>query len=355
MNTKHIVHIIPTLGYGGAERFVVDLAGNADRQLFQHSIIVLFDHTPLAVDLPDDVCVRVVQKKGRLSFGLFRSLKKALKEMKPDVIHTHLSGGDIWGRMVGYRLGIPVVTTEHNMNVDEGFLKRTIKRCLKNKTALYTVPSQAVATWMQQMYGISSDTVRVIIHGVRLSRFVDIPFSTYAEPMKLLLIGRLTKQKGHEIALRALAMQRHADWLLSIVGDGPEKERIETLISTLGLSERVEVLPATEDVAFHYAEADVVLVPSHWEGLGIVVIEAMASGRLVIASETGGIPELIIHQQNGLLFANGDVDMLSNILSRLFSDDIDVETLTHQARAFAISHCAIDRMVREYEAVYNSV
>jgi hypothetical protein len=101
MNDKnlHIVHIIPWLGFGGAERSVVDLV-NHSNPLIRYTIILFFDHKPFAALITSsNVQIKVVQKRGKLSLGLLFALKKLLKQLQPDVVHTHLFGGDVWGRL----------------------------------------------------------------------------------------------------------------------------------------------------------------------------------------------------------------------------------------------------------------
>ena len=205
---KHIVHIIPTLNFGGAERFVVNMCNGGTADMYKHSVIILKQEQPMAQELIH-ADVHVVQKRGKLSLHLVRDIQKKLEELQPDLVHTHLFGADVWVRLAARRVGVPVVTTEHNVNVGEGMIKHALKRLLACTSVAYTAPSRAIATYIEKEYGVSETTV--IPYGIDISAFLKTnPLKLAAsEPIKLLIIGRLVEQKGHAVALRALAEMKN--------------------------------------------------------------------------------------------------------------------------------------------------
>ncbi len=351
----HIVHIIPALRFGGAERLVIDLINHSDPARFRYTIITFFDDNLLLAQITrSDVPVIVVPKKGKLSPRLFFDLARTFLELKPDIVHTHLFGADVWGAVTAWWLGIPVVTTEHNMNLDEGSVKEWIKRKLHNLSTSYVACSQAVAQYMKQTYG-TTKPITVIQNGIQLDRFTGLTAISFGATVRLLILGRLTEQKGHEIAIRALSLLRNYSWKLTIVGDGPELTKIKNQITNSNLSERVSILPALADVPSIIGDADILLVPSKWEGLGVTALEAMAAGRTVIASRTGGLAEVIEDQKTGYLVIPNDVSALSQKLQWCFEHPSECKQTGDAAREFSREHFGIERMVKEYENVYEKI
>ena len=352
---KKIVHIIPTLRFGGAERFVVDLIKGGDHENFKYSIVLFFDDQPLAKELESlDADIKVVEKKGKIDLGLVGRLKEVLAEMEPDIVHTHLFGADVWGRLAAKKLGLPVVTTEHNVNKDEGFVKHLVKRVLKDKTDAYTACSKEVKEYMGKAYGIKKD-VLVTYFGVDIHGFASVSPIQDNEGVNLLMLGRLVEQKGHEIAIRALSGLKEYNWHLYIVGEGEREGKLKKLVKELDIGNRVDFSPPTNDVVGVLQNNEVVLMPSLWEGLGIVALEAMAAGRLVITSNVGGLLEIVKHKENGLLFDVGDVDLSRKQIKDVFENKEEYYTLGEKARDFVEKGFSREKMIKQYSDLYKKL
>lgn len=350
----HILHIIPTLKFGGAERFVVDLSNNLDTERFEVSILVLSDDTPLASELHDDISVYTIQKKGKISVHLIRDIKKLLQHIQSDIVHTHLFGGDCWGRIAAHQLNIPVITNEHNI-VDEGPHRTIVKKILQRYTDRYIAPSEAVAVFMRDHFSITQP-IDIIPHGIDVLRFAQVAHDAESVLTRFLILGRLTEQKGQDIALHAFAQIDADDWRLSIVGDGPLHDRYVTLIDELDLTDKVELLPPAIDTPHIFAQHDVVLMPSRWEALGIVGKEAMAAHKKVIASRTGGIPEYITDGVTGVLVDNfTEVRAWQHAITACLSNPKDIESMGKNAQRYAQQFFSIEQMTRSYEAVYEQL
>jgi len=347
-NKTKIIHIIPTLNFGGAERFVVDLVNNSEK--FDYSILVFKNEIPLAKEiLKSDVKAHILEKKNL--FGFVKDLKNKLKELQPDIVHTHLFGGDVYGRLAAHKLNIPVVTTEHNFNTGEGLVKNKIKKHFRNYSDKYIACSEGVKKYMQEVYKIKKD-IQVIRYGIDLERFKNIKPLRVNKKINFLLLGRLVEQKGYDIALKILAKLKEYDWELTIVGEGDQERVLKSLVEKLDIKNRVTFLPPTHDVPGIFDNVDVMLMPSRWEGLGIVIMEAMVAGRLVIGSRVGGIPELIKHGENGLLVEPGNVEAWIGQLSEVFEDEEKYYALGEKAKAYAKNNFGIEQMVKSYEDIY---
>ncbi len=349
----HITHIIPTLSFGGAERTVVDII-NASSDDFSFSVIVFFPSFELQSQITKkNVPVQVVQKTGQISLHLIGDIQTALKTLQTDVVHTHLFGGDVWGRIAAHELGLPVVTTEHNINKAEGEIKAFVKRCLNSYTQKYVACSDSVATYMKQTYKIRKP-IQVIRPGIALDRFISAKPRSFFSPLRLVIVGRLEQQKGHEIALRALARIPASEWRLTIVGNGSLESSLKNLCVSLDIGNNVTFQAGTPQVQKVFAEHDVVLIPSKWEGLGMVALEAMASGNMVIASNVGGLPEVVQHKKTGLL-VNAMPKDFTKAIQECIKNPVQMKFMAENAKAYATEHCGVQTMARAYENIYRSV
>ncbi len=355
MKQIHVVHIIPRLGFGGAERFVVSLAKHISSKYIRQSVITLWDDRPLARELPSTVACSVFPLDHIGYLSRRKKLAQMLRGMGADVVHTHLFSADLWGRLAAKSVDIPVVTTEHNINLQESWLWGRIKRVMKNYSRVYTAPSHAVREYMKIAYGIAPEHTRVIMHGIELAHFAKIPPASFASPYKLLMIGRVVEQKGHARALEALQKITDIPCMLTIVGEGEKKEQLMQYAKELGLGDRVMWKPATENAAAAYADADIVLAPSRWEGLGIVILEALASGRLVIASRVGGIPEIISDRENGVLVEAEDSRQLAQAIREYISNPILAKKIAVQGKRWVEKRGSVETMSKAYEDIYRKI
>src|SRR3989338_2310563 len=354
MKPLHVVHIIPTLRYGGAERFVVDLINASDPEHVRYSLIVFEADGPLEKQIdPEKRHVVVVQKKGQGSLSLFGEIEKVLKDLQADLVHTHLFGGDLWGRVAANRLGIPVVTTEHNINYGESFVKRQIKRILKNCSVLYTAPSHAITRFMKDAYGIRETAVTPF--GTNLKRFASIPDVKIAGPLRLVIIGRLSKQKEHITVLRALRLLRDLPLHLEIVGDGEKKEEVERYVSRHNLGDRVEISPATFDVASVFARNHVVVVPSLWEGFGLVAREALASGRILLTSDVGGLIEGVERDVDALFASGNDTEEFAQKIRWIYEHRAEAEKIAAHGRQTAHNNFGFEKTAEKYLELYKEL
>ena len=346
----HIVHIIPTLTFGGAERTLVNLINNSSFD-FEHSIILFFDDQPLSDQINKNIEIRILNKKGKLSLGMVGDIKKYLKELKPDIVHTHL-GGDFWGRIAAKKLNIPVISTEHNVNFDEGNIKRIVRKLMKNYSDRYVAVSKEVSKYVKSIYKIKNK-ITVIPCGVETDIFKNLPEPNF-QNNNVVILGRLVPQKGYIVALEALSKIKD-NWNLKIVGNGELKDELILKSKELGLENKIYFLPAVKDVAGILKDSDVLLAPSLWEGLGIVAMEGMAAGRLVIASECGGLKELIQDKKTGLFFKTSDVDDLTEKINWYFENKKECLKIANQGKVYALENFGIKKQVQEYEKLYKEI
>jgi L-malate glycosyltransferase len=170
----------------------------------------------------------------------------------------------------------------------------------------------------------------------------------------LLFAGRLVQQKGVDTLLLALARLGRTDYSCLIAGDGPERGKLENLCSSLGLQEQVLFLGERSDMNKLLRSVDFLIVPSRYEGMPLIVLEAMAAGCAILASRVDGIAENLCHESSAWLVAPDDVNELSKGLN-LLMDDADLRHhLAKQARQDVESFSA-ERVARQIIRLYDEV
>jgi L-malate glycosyltransferase len=215
--------------------------------------------------------------------------------------------------------------------------KRVVRRVLDRLTALRISGIAAVSGFVrarnQARFGLPPERLEVISHGVALSRFRPVTLPAGRERLRVLAVAHLIPEKGISVLIRALARLQRSDLELEIAGEGPEAAALERLVAQLGLTERVRFLGLRNDVQDLLARADLFVHPATWgEAFGFTITEAMAAGVPVIATRAGGIPEIVVDGESGLLVAPGSVEELALALARLASDEPMRDRLGQAAR-----------------------
>ena len=298
-----------------------------------------------------------------------RAVSRAVADFAPDVVHVHwwFPGGlALWPR---WSRRPPLVLTSHG-------------------TDLFLVDRVPAARMLAGPVFRSADEVTVISTplvaraealGVRSSRLTVIPMpidpgvAAVAEndgrrappaggPGLLLFVGRLVERKGASYAVRALTelVEAGRDVRMAIVGDGPERDTLAELARVLGVSDRVDLIGAVppSEVGRWYERASVFVMPAvtDWkgeqEGFGMVIVEAMSHGVPVVASRSGGIPDIIRDGENGLLVAERDIGGLAATIGRVLDDPELAGRLSRGARDDIRSRFAPARIARGFDAVY---
>jgi len=349
-----IVHVIPTLDLGGAERLLLDIVKRADKDFFSLTVIC-FKRGGIWEDeiVKSGAKLIILNKKSKFDFSNLLKLRQAIIEESPDIVHTHL-GGDIYGRLAAGLAGFKVISTEHNLNKDESFVTTILKRLTAGYASLVIAVSKAVAHDAMIRYGIKLNKIKVIHNGIDLLRFEQVDtFKT--EVVKIGAVGRLVKQKGFAILIEALGLMENKNFDCTIVGAGYLKDELQQKITSLGLDNKIHLVGLRNDIPEFLKTLDIFVLPSLWEGLGIAALEAGASGLSVIASKVDGLPEIIDDQVNGLLFKAGDANDLKDKINYLLENKELARTFGKHLAKKVNEQFDVVNMVRQYELVYKSL
>jgi glycosyltransferase involved in cell wall biosynthesis len=342
-----VLHVITSLVFGGAERLVVSAATLLPAARFESVICCLAMRGPLAAKA-ERAGVRVE------SLGVFPGLRhplaflrlyRLIRRLRPDVVHTHLQAANLYGRFAAWLAGVPViVATEHNLYASKAGRYVRVERLLARRTTMLVAVSDQVRRFLSEQLQLPVSSIRVIRNGVGeptashegpaalRSRLGILP-----DDVVLATVASLTAKKGHEFLIRAVAILRDRGVGCSLVlaGEGPERPRLESLAAALQLSTRVHFLGAIDGPADVLAIADLFVLPSVVEGLPLALLEAMMAAKPVIATSVGGVPEVVVSDQNGILVPPRSADALACAIERLVASPEMRDALGRSARVTA--------------------
>jgi glycosyltransferase involved in cell wall biosynthesis len=256
-------------------------------------------------------------------------------------LHCHFgNAGSSTGMLAARLAGIPFSITCHGSELNEPEKFRLAQKAREAK-ALVCVSKFGRARLMhltEPELWPRFHVVRCGVEGIEESALPE-----REGPLRIACVARLSPEKGHLVLLDAVSRlrARGLSLRLSLIGEGPARSLIETRIQSLGIQAVVELTGALEPrrVAEHYRAADLVVLASFSEGVPVVLMEAMAHGRPVVATRVGGVQELVIHERTGLTVAPGDADELAQAI-RIIADD--------PARARDMAAAAVELVAREF-------
>jgi glycogen synthase len=351
---------------GGLETLVRQLASALRSR--DHHVAIVTSHgreSSSGDDVVDGVPVRRVDAhdvvETRDAAGILRvelEILRFARAFAPDVVHSHDAGPVLWmyTRVARRDRRLLVVTLHNVMTRKFGSVLPVLAKMLRQADWVTGV-SQAVADDVLEYEPSVAPRMSVIANGI-----APPVFHTSAVPdgpPRLLCMGRLDHQKGFDLAIAAIAQVRqpYPDARLVIAGDGPERNRLIALASALAVDDSVDFLGSVgrEHVAELLRECTAVVMPSRFEGLPLVALEAAWAGRPVVAAESPGLTDAVVPGETALMVPTEDADALAKCIAGLLGDHERAGELGRKARGLAESRYSLDRCVDEYERLYHHV
>lgn len=348
-----IVQIIPTFGVGGAETMCEGLCRQLQQDGHAVSAVSLSGDRTMISDRLEQAGVPLyfLDKALGSGFQCVGQLKKLLQELRPQVIHTHLHALK-YAALASH--DVPIVHTVHNQAAQEAvFLDQQIGKYLFRRGKAQPVAlTREVRQSIVELYGLPEAKIPIITNGIDLSRCGEKSDYALHYPVELLHVGRFFPQKNHGVLVQAAAIlkKRGCNVRIHCCGDGPLMEDIRGQVQAAGLSGQIIFEGVCDDILDRMAQADIFLLPSKWEGMPMTVIEAMGTGLPVVASQVGGVPDMVTDGESGLLIPP-TAEALAQAIERLVKDEALRERLGTQARQEA-RRFSIEAMAQGYEALY---
>lgn len=358
-----VLQLIPTLDRAGAEKQMVLLSTGLPRDRFQVEAAALTRSGPLEADLKAaGVPVASINKRFKADPLALRRLTRFIRDGKFDVVQTWLFAANAYGRVAAKRAGVPVIVA-NEMAVDlwKGRTERAVDRRLATVSDRLVGNSRAVVDFYRKL-GVPEDRLEMIHSGIaidgaepvadRAGVRAELGFPDDA-PL-ILFAGRLAAQKRVGDLLRALDLVQivQPDMRAAIVGEGPLRAELERTARDYDLTERTRFLGHRDDVPRLMAAADIVILPSEYEGLPNVVMEAMSLRKPVVATAAPGTTELVIDGETGVLVPVGDIPALARAARDLIRDPDRARELGEAGRRRIETEFRADAMIARFAELY---
>jgi glycosyltransferase involved in cell wall biosynthesis len=390
MEKIKVIHIITRLDKGGSAENTLLAAAGLDKNIYDIVLIKgISGESAMAQEEAEAVEKSLKEAEGigvsiltvpglvrRISLfndiGTFFTLIKIMRYERPHIVHTHTSKAGILGRWAAYFCKVPVIIHTPHGHVFWGYFGRLKTSCyvlLEKITALIT--DKIIMLTEQEkkdhlLFRVAPEEKFSVIHsGISLDKFLNPPVDSSAMKKELgipdcdLVVGsagRLTPVKGHkyliEAAVKVLDARSNATFVF--LGDGELADELKNMASGLGLKGKIKFLGWRPDVAEVMSVFDVFVLPSLNEGMGRVIVEAMALGKPIVGSDVGGIPDLVIEGKNGYLIPPGDVPGLSAAVIKLLDDSEKRRIMGENGEKMASVYSA-DEMVLKIDRLYRSM
>ena len=304
----------------------------------------------------------------------FRELSRLMRAFKPDVVHSHTAKGGFVGRSAALTMRPrPVIVHTYHGHVLEGYFGRT-------KTAAYRGLERAAGRFSDRLIGVSQATVgdlvrlgvaprerfRVVRLGLDLDCFTSLDpvpdpqarraLNIGGDEMLFSFVGRIVPIKRLDLLLEALALARGNGYRvqLAVAGDGEARHVLEQMARDLGIAESVHFLGYRRDLATIAAASDAVILSSDNEGTPVSLIEAGAAARPGIATNVGGVPD-VVTDRTGILVPPNDVAALAAGIERLAGDPDLRANMGKQARDHAIGRFSAERLIDDIDSLYREL
>lgn len=365
-----ILHLSAPTALAGAERVMLNYLHNYNASNVSVHVVSLLNFQRLDNPFTDAISSLEIpfDKIPIGNTSLFKQISQIiniLKLNKINILHTHGYRADVTGFVAARIAGIPIVSTVHGWTpismklrsyeaLDRFFLKRFEKVICVSKP-LFTQLLQQVTKTGCLVYVPNAVAVPDLSTTPReLARK-----KLGCKPSELIVLsaGRLSKEKGIDILLEAFANLSSSDkvFKLIIAGDGPLRSELQNLANNLGIHERVNFAGYVNDVSTYYAAADVFVMSSHTEGSPMALMEAMSWGLPVVATEVGGIPDIVQDGHNGCLVPPADAMLFRAALEKVLYNGAFALRLSEMARRTIINNFSIEMWVKKIELVYEQL
>lgn len=373
-----VAQLIENLDTGGAESVAVSLANEMAARGHESHLIVVHGGGGLRPAVTPAVIFTDLDRPRTSGFppsllayrlGTCRRLEEVLVRHRIEVVQSHLPQANFLALWIACRRLARVYPTVHN-NREFDYGKRTrlklaarrqayrlLLRCCDGMVAV----SEQVGRSLARELRVQGDRIVAIPNGVVLPDEDDVggredhrrAWGLDPDAVLILSIGRLVAQKGHSNLVRALALPgTDPSWRAIVAGEGEERPALEDLVRTCGLQDRVRLVGHVPDIATLMSAADIVCLPSRYEGLSLALLEALAASKAVCAARIEGTADIVTDGREALLADPGDVPALAACLHRLTDDPSLRARLGAAGRELVAQRYTRDRQVAALERLY---
>ena len=360
-----VVELLATGTNGGAQEHVFSLMSRLDTDRYDATVVSLSAGSAVrklqragfpvvVIDEPDDA----------IAVG---ALTAYLADLRPEILHTHMYRADVIGTKAALALANAghrrqyVVSTVHSSRLRSGADRETLRNLTPHIDQLIAVSNAIVEKIEAERPGLAP--VELIYNGVDLDRYdhqepcctLRDEYGMEAGSQIVGVVARLEPEKGHQTLIDAWphVLRRVPDAYLLVVGEGSRRDYLEHQAAANKVAHRVVFTGRRDDVPAVTAALDVAVLPSHREAQGLSILEAMALSRPVVASDVGGIPEMVEDGVTGLLVPHDEPEKLAEAIVRLLTDHAFADTIARAGHDLVHDRFCIELMIKKIETIYD--
>lgn len=358
--------VITSMPVGGAETLLVNLIRHFRRTHINPSVVCLKERGPLGEEIAREVSVTQNWIRNKWDVGVAFRLAKHFREEPIDAVVT-VGAGDkmFWGRIAARIAGVPVVCSAlHSTGWPDGVGK--LNRCLTSITDAFIGVAKPHGQFLIDFEKFPCNKVVVIPNGVDTNRFTpntdaksdvcnELGLSTDCRLIGI--VAALRPEKNHELFVRVAKriVSRRSDSHFLIIGDGPERQKIEQLVRELKLDDHVHLLGSRSDTPRLLAALDAFALTSHNEASPVSILEALACEVPVVASRVGSVSESVLDQWNGFTVEPGNEDEFNGRILEVLSDRDFAKQLGQNGRQHVVQNGSLENMVNQYEELLHRI
>jgi glycosyltransferase involved in cell wall biosynthesis len=300
------------------------------------------------------------------------TLWRLCRRVRPDIVHTHTAKAGTLGRLAAWLAGVPVRVHTFHGHVFHGYFSRrqtavyiAIERLLARITTRIVAISPRQAEELRRYLRVRPEQITVVPLGFDLRRFARADgnaarrrfravLNVRPEQVVITMVGRLTAIKNQTLALQAFASLQDTDAVLALVGGGEDEPRLRELAASLGIDARVRFAGWWDDLEAVYYGSEIIALSSDNEGTPVCLIEALACGRAVVATDVGGVADVLENGRFGVLVPPGQIGPFAAALRRLL---VQAERDRYEGvgQAAALDRYDVQRIVDDVESLYDEL
>ena len=363
-----ILQIITGIDVSGAENHLLSLVRGLDKSRYDIAVAYLKGNGELKGEF-EKIGISPIYIGMRFNYDITAlwKLYSLIRKNRYDIVHTHLFHADIYGVLAAFLAKTPViVSSEHN----EGrFLKKKLYSFLHRWTSLrchkLIAISEQVKKYMITTGIRDANKIEVVYYGLDWTRYDSLgdlsyigkEFNIDQEENLIGTVARLTEQKGLNYLLEAFArvLETEPKCKLIIVGRGGLEKQLKDLSRKLGIEDKVIFTGFRKDIPEIMSSIDIFVLPSLWEGLGLVLLEAMAAKKPIVATNVSAIPEIVLDGKTGILVPPSNAEALADGILRLVKQRNLAKTMGETGRERLEVHFGIEKMVKRVERIYDEL
>ena len=346
----NIMHVVLSLEYGGLEKVVIDLASHLNNSRFKVTICCLDRLGDLAEEAKKNgIKVIFVKRKPGINFSLPLRLRRVFKDEKIDIVHTHNHAAMLYGTLGAKLAGIHKIFNTIHGREKKIKNSRIWSLAWKMNSKIIAISEDAKRELVKNTR-IDYERIDVIYNGIDMSKFKKSEVNGNI----IGTVSRLSPEKDNFTMLEAFSKvaEEIDSARLTIAGDGPLKESLKAKVESLKLGGKVRFLGFRNDIPEVLSGFSVFALFSLTEGISISLLEALASGKPVVATNVGGNPEVVVDGITGLLVPPKEPERMAEAIIKILLDKEMAGRMGEVGRKRVEEKFSLERMVKEYQEIY---